>query len=41
MELVRQAKRMDALSREKLTAAMKHLTELENPNSVAQMKQWL
>lgn len=41
MELVRQAIRMDDLSREKLTAAMKHLTELENPNSVAQMKQWL
>lgn len=41
MELVRQAIRMDDLSREKLTVAMKHLTELENPNSVAQMKQWL
>ena len=41
MELVRQAIRMDDLSREKLTAAMKKLTELENPNSVAQMKQWL
>lgn len=41
MELVRQAIRMDDLSREKLTAAMKHLTELENPNSVTQMKQWL
>lgn len=41
MELVRQAIHMDDLSREKLTAAMKELTELENPNSVAQMKQWL
>lgn len=41
MELVRQAIHMDDLSREKLTVAMKHLTELENPNSVAQMKQWL
>lgn len=41
MELVRQAIRMDEQSREKLTAAMKKLTELENPNSVAQMKQWL
>lgn len=41
MELVRQAIRMDEQSREKLTAAMKKLTELDNPNSVAQMKQWL
>lgn len=41
MELVRQAIRMDERSREKLTAAMKKLTELDNPNSVAQMKQWL
>lgn len=41
MELVRQAIRMDEQSREKLTAAMKNLTELDNPNSVAQMKQWL
>lgn len=41
MELVAQAIRMDELSREKLTAEMKRLTELDNPNSVAQMKQWL
>ena len=41
MELVRQAIRMDEQSREKLTSAMKKLTELDNPNSVAQMKQWL
>ena len=41
MELVRQAIRIDARSREKLTAAMKDLTELDNPNSVQQLKQWL
>ena len=41
MELVRQAIAIDAHSRERLTAAMRELTELENPNSVQQMKQWL
>ena len=41
MELVRQAIAMDARSRERLTVAMRELTELENPNSVQQMKQWL
>ena len=41
MDLVEQALRMDALSREKLTAAMKCITEMENPNSVQQMKDWL
>ena len=41
MELVRQAIAIDARSRERLTAAMQKLTELENPNSVQQMKQWL
>ena len=41
MELVRQAIAVDARSRERLTAAMQELTELENPNSVQQMKQWL
>ena len=41
MELVERAIEMDNRSREELTAAMKHLTELENPNSVQQMKQWL
>lgn len=39
-ELVRQAIEMDARSRAELTAAMKALTALENPNSVQQMKQW-
>ena len=41
MELVRQAIAVDARSRERLTAAMRELTKLENPNSVQQMKQWL
>ena len=41
MELVQQAIAMDTRSREELTAAMKNMTALENPNSVQQMKQWL
>lgn len=41
MELVHQAIAMDTRSREELTAAMKDMTALENPNSVQQMKQWL
>ena len=41
MELVHQAIQMDGRSRQELTAAMKRLTELDNPNSVQQMKQWL
>ena len=41
MELVQQAIAMDTRSREELTAAMKDMTALENPNSVKQMKQWL
>lgn len=41
MELVHQAIEMDARSREELTAAIKDITKLENPNSVLQMKQWL
>lgn len=41
MQLVRQAIALDEISRERLTAAMKEVTALENPNSVAQMKEWL
>lgn len=41
MDLVQQAIAMDTRSREELTAAMKDMTALENPNSVQQMKQWL
>lgn len=32
---------MDGRSKAELSAAMKELTELENPNSVQQMRQWL
>lgn len=41
MELVRNAIAFDERSRKTLTTAMQDLTNLENPNSVAQMKQWL
>ena len=41
MELVHQAIAMDSRSRAELTTAMKEITEIENPNSVQQMKQWL
>ena len=41
MEMVAQAIAMDGRSKSELSAAMQELTELENPNSVQQMKQWL
>ncbi len=41
MDLVEKAIGMDSRSRAELTAAMKDLTDLDNPNSVQQMKQWL
>lgn len=41
MPLVKQAIAIDELSRKRLTAAMKNITDLDNPNSVAQMKTWL
>ena len=41
MDMVRNAIAMDGRSKADLSAAMKKLTELENPNSVQQMKQWL
>ncbi|MBR6711068.1 MAG: hypothetical protein IKI81_06025, partial [Selenomonadaceae bacterium] len=41
MELVKQALVLDGMSRSRLTAAMKNLTAMDNPNSVLQMKQWL
>ncbi len=41
MTLVQNAICMDGKSREKLTAAMRELTKLDNPNSVQQMKLWL
>lgn len=41
MTLVKQAIDMDSHSRLQLTITMKKLTELDNPNSVQQMKLWL
>ena len=41
MPFVEQTIAVDELSRKRLTAAMKELTDLENPNSVSQMKEWL
>lgn len=41
MDLVKEAIEMDTRSRKELTAAMKKITDLDNPNSVQQMKQWL
>ncbi len=41
MEMVTQAIDMDGRSKAELSAAMRELTGLENPNSVQQMKQWL
>ena len=41
MEMVAKALAMDGRSKSELSAAMQELTELENPNSVQQMKQWL
>ena len=41
MALVRNAIKADARSRTKLTRLMKELTDLDNPNSLQQMKQWL
>ena len=41
MDMVTQAIAMDGRSKSELAAAMQELTELENPNSVQQMKQWL
>ena len=41
MVLVTKAIDMDTRSRTELTSAMREMTDLENPNSVQQMKQWL
>lgn len=38
---VNQAIRLDGISSEKLMSSMKNITELDNPNSVTQMKAWL
>ena len=41
MDVVRNAIRIDEVTRENLTAEMQDLTALDNPNSVQQMKEWL
>lgn len=41
MNLVENAILLDGISNDKLSDSMKEITGLENPNSVAQMKQWL
>ena len=41
MGVVKNAILIDEKSKEELTAAMKELTNLDNPNSVMQVKQWL
>jgi len=41
MTLVRNAIAADSRSKAELTRLMKEITELDNPNSVPQMKQWL
>lgn len=41
MTLVKQAIAIDEMSRSRLTKKMQKLTNLENPNSVVQMKSWL
>ena len=41
MHLVKNAIDMDGRSRKELTAAMRRITSLSNPNSIQQMKQWL
>ncbi|MBQ8699385.1 MAG: hypothetical protein IJ521_10385, partial [Schwartzia sp.] len=41
MPLVENAIKIDGETRERLMAKMQELTELDNPNSVTQMKEWL
>jgi DNA polymerase len=41
MDFVKQAIAIDEISHEKLMSAMQQMTELDNPNSVQQMKGWL
>ena len=41
LQLVQQAIRMDTLTKDKLLHQLKDLTNLDNPNSVQQTKQWL
>lgn len=39
--IVKNAIKIDEITKTRLTAAIKEITDLENPNSVMQMKQWL
>ena len=41
LPFVKQCIAIDAVTRDRLTASMRDLTELNNPNSVVQMKGWL
>ena len=41
MDFVKQALAIDEKSRSRLMSDMQELTELDNPNSVVQMKEWL
>ncbi len=41
IDMVENAILLDGISKDKLSDSMKEITGLENPNSVAQMKQWL
>ena len=41
MDFVKQAIAIDEKSRSRLMSDMQELTELDNPNSVVQMKEWL
>ena len=41
MQMVKNAINMDKRSREELTTIMQKITELENPNSVQQLRMWL
>ena len=40
-DIVKNAIKIDKIAKARLTAAIKEITDLENPNSVMQMKQWL
>lgn len=40
-DIVKNAIKIDEITKARLTAAIKAITDLENPNSVMQMKQWL
>lgn len=40
-DIVKNAMKIDEIAKARLTAAIQEITDLENPNSVMQMKQWL